>query len=95
MKKDIPFDWLLACQSAFDSLKKMVTKALIFVHYKQNVKIILETDSSDYISSRIFFQWSDNRLLYLIEFFSKNLNPAECNYEIYDKKLLAIIRYFE
>ena len=27
-------------------------------------------------------------------FFSKNPNPAECNYEIYDKELLAIIRYF-
>jgi hypothetical protein len=30
-----------------------------------------------------------------IAFFSKKLSPAECNYMIYDKELLAIIRSFE
>ena len=34
-------------------------------------------------------------MLHPVAFFSKNLNPAECNYEIYDKELLAIIRCFE
>ena len=33
-KKDAPFDWTSACQSAFDSLKKMVTEAPILAHYK-------------------------------------------------------------
>ena len=28
-------------------------------------------------------------------FFSKKHLPAECNYEIYDKELIAIIHYFE
>ena len=48
-------------------------------------------DSSDYINSGVFFQLAKNRLLYLVVFFSKNLNPVEYNYEIYDKELLAII----
>jgi hypothetical protein len=30
-----------------------------------------------------------------VAFFSKRMVPAECNYEIYDKELLAIIRAFE
>lgn len=30
-----------------------------------------------------------------VAFFSKNLLPAECNYEIYDKELLAVITTFE
>ena len=34
-------------------------------------------------------------MLPLIAFFPKNLNPVECNYEIYNKELLAIIRYFK
>jgi len=33
--------------------------------------------------------------LYPIAYFSKSLIPAEYNYEIYDKELLAIIKYFE
>jgi hypothetical protein len=28
-------------------------------------------------------------------FFSKKNSPAKCNYEIYDKEILAIIRYLE
>ena len=29
--------------------------ALIFTHYKQDLKTIIETNFSDYISSRVFF----------------------------------------
>ena len=91
-KKDIPFNWSLACQSAFDSLKKMVTKAPILAYYKQGVKTIVETNSSDYVSSGVFSQLGNDELLHPIAFFSKNLNPAKCNYKSYDKELLAIIR---
>ena len=73
----------------------MVTKAPILAHYKQGVKTIVETDSSDYVSSGVLSQLGDNGLLHPIGFFSKNLNLFECNYEIYDKELLAIIRCFE
>ena len=94
-KKDAPFEGTLACQSAFDRLKKRITKAPILAHYKQGLKTIVETDSSDYVSSGVLFQLGEHELLHLIAFFSKNLNPAKCNYEIYDKELLAIIRCFE
>ena len=33
--------------------------------------------------------------LHPVAFFSKKHSPAECNYEIYDKELMAIIRCFE
>ncbi|KAG0161663.1 hypothetical protein PDIDSM_2095 [Penicillium digitatum] len=46
------------------------------------------------------FDWSkeiydDAGILHPIAFFSKKHSAAECNYEIYDKELLAIIRCFE
>lgn len=59
------------------------------------MKTIMEANSSDHISSGFLFQLGKDGLLYSITFFSKNLNPAECNYEIYDKALLAIIQYFK
>ena len=37
---------------------------------------------------------NDNQF-YLIAFFKKNMSSVKCNYEIYDKKLLTIIRYFK
>lgn len=54
----------------------------------------MKTDSSDFVSSGVLSQLGDEGLLHPVAFFSKNLNPAECKYEIY-KKLLAIIRCFE
>lgn len=73
----------------------MVTVALIVTHQKQDVNTSIETDSSDYIRSGILFHLDDDRLLHPVIFLLKNLNPVECNYEIYDKELLVIIRCFE
>ena len=64
----------------------MVTKALILAYYKQGVKTIVEKDLSNYVSSKIFSKLGNDKLLYLIAFFSKNLNLAKCNYKIYDKE---------
>ena len=73
----------------------MVTETLILAHYKQGLRKIVETDFSDYISSKVLSPLGKDGLLHPVTFFSKNLNPAECNYKIYDKELLAIIRCFE
>lgn len=55
----------------------IVTKVLILIHYKQSFKIIVKKNYSDYVSSKIFFQWDkDYELQYLIAFFSKNLDST-------------------
>ena len=94
-KKDIPFEWTTECQSAFDALKKAFTSDVILRHYNSDLKIIVETDVSDYVSGGILSQYNKNGVLYLIAYFSKKHNSAECNYEIYDKELMAIICTFE
>lgn len=40
-------------------------------------------------------QYGDDGALRPVAFFSKKHSATECNYEIYDKELLAIIRCFE
>ena len=40
-------------------------------------------------------QYDDDGVLHPVAFYSKSMIPAECNYHIYDKELLAIIRCFE
>ncbi len=85
----------MAYQSAFVTLKKMVTETPILTYYKQGLKTIVKTDSYDYVSSKVLSQLGEDRLLYPIAFFLKYLTLAECNYKIYDKELLAIIQCFE
>ena len=69
----------------------MITEVPILIYYKQSLRTIVETDSSDYVSSGVLSQLGKDGLLHPVAFFSKNLNSAKCNYEIYNKELLAII----
>jgi hypothetical protein len=55
----------------------------------------VETDSSDYVSAGTMSQPDENGVLHPVAFYSKKLTPTECNYEIYDKELLAIVRCLE
>ena len=40
-------------------------------------------------------QYSNDRLLYPIAFYSYKILDTEYNYEIYDKELLAIVKCFK
>ena len=51
----------------------------------------METDSSDYVSAGVLSQYDDDGILHPVAYFSKKHSVTECNYEIYDKELLAII----
>ena len=94
-KKECPFIWSEACQQAFQELKDKVTVAPVLKHYDRTKPAILETDSSDYVNGGVLSQEDNDGILHPVAFYSKNLLPAECNYEIYDKELLAIIRCLE
>ena len=69
--------------------------APILARFDPDRPILVETDASDYVSAGILSQRDNQGLLHPVAFFSKKHLPAECNYEIYDKKLLAIVRCFE
>ena len=55
----------------------------------------VEVDSSDIVVAGVLSQIGKDGRLHPVAFFSKKMSPAECNYEIYDKELLAIVRAFE
>ena len=76
-------------------MKKAFTSDVILRYYNLNLKIVVKTDASDYVSEGILSQYNKNGVLHPIAYFSKKHNPAECNYEIYDKELMAIICTFK
>ncbi len=94
-QKEMIFEWDQACQTIFNHMKKWMTEAFILRHFDQNRKTILEINSFNYINDDILSQYDDEETLHLMIYYSKNLSFAECNYEIYDKKLLAIIHVFK
>ena len=88
------FNWSSACQNSFDSLKKAFTSAPTLEHFDPARTTLVETDASDFVTAGVLSQMVNN-VLKPVAFFSKKMSPTECNYEIYDKELLAIIKAFE
>jgi hypothetical protein len=80
---------------AFNTLKATFISAPILARFNLDQDVIVETDTSDYVSAGVLSQYDNDNVLHPIAYFSKKHSPAECNYEIYDKELIAIIRAFE
>ena len=83
------------CQHAFDQLETATTKASVLRQFDRTKDAVLEIDSSDSVTGGVLSQYDDDGLLYPMAFYSKNLSPAECNYHIYDKELLVIMKCLE
>ena len=85
------FNWNFECEATFQELKKRLCKAPILCHFDPNEQCFVETDFSDYVNAEMLSQLDNKGIFYLVAFFSWRMSLAECNYEIYDKKLIAII----
>ena len=94
-KKDTKFLFNNSCQEAFDSLKRAFVTAPILRHFNPDLPIVVEADASDYVTAGVLSQTTPDGTLRPVAYYSKRMNPAENNYEIYDKELLAIVRCFE
>ena len=72
----------------------MLTSAPILQHYSESLETRIETDASDGVVAGVLSQKYIEYWLPVV-FFSKTMNSAECNYQIYDKEILAIIKFLE
>jgi hypothetical protein len=91
----VPFAWSTEQQMAFDTLKATFTSAPILARFDLDWDVIVEMDASDYVSAGVLSQYDNDNVLHPVAYFSKKHSPVECNYEIYDKELMAIVRAFE
>jgi len=90
-KKDVPFHWDHAEEQAFRMLQSALTLALVLILLDYEKPFTLITDASDYATGSILEQEDAFGRSHPVAYFSKSLQPAECNYKIHDKELLAII----
>lgn len=94
-KKDAVFNWSKECQAAFEELKLRLITAPVLAQWDPDRETVVETDSSGYVTGGALSQRGDDGIMRPVAFFSKKNAPAECNYPIHDKELLAIIRCLE
>ncbi len=94
-RKNTSFVWNKVCIQAFDDLKKQVSLISVLWHFNSKQQTILKINAFNYIKDEILLQYNDKNVLHSVAFYSKSMIFAECNYHIYDKKLLVIIQCFK
>jgi hypothetical protein len=96
LRKTSRFNWNPSAQCAFQLLKDRFTSAPILRHFDPNLPATMEVDSSDSVTSGVLLQPKEegSKVLLPIAYLSKKMLPAECNYGIGEKELLAIVNAF-
>ena len=89
-QKDKPFTWGKAQQQAFDALKTATSEGQALKMFDSKKPIQIETDASDRAVGACLTQEHDSKRL-PIAYYSRKLSPAEQNYDIHDKELLAVV----
>lgn len=95
LDKVVRFQWPPTADAAFRSLREAFTSAPVIDHFDPSLPCILETEASDFVAAAVLSQKDNQAVLHPVAFCSYKITPAKCNYEIYDKELLAIVRSFE
>ena len=91
-KKDKPFIWTQECTDALEQLIQAVTSEPVLYQPDWSKQFELEVDTLLFVIGAVLFQRDDEGRRRPISYFSQALNPAERNYDIWDREFLAIIR---
>ena len=91
-KKDHRWDWTLEVQTSFDNLKWLFLSKPILQLPDFSKLFTIATNASRDASGAILLQTDSNSNWHPCSCLSQTFSPAERNYDIYDRELLAIIR---
>ena len=94
-RKDKKWNWGERQQKVFEDLKKRFTTEPVLVTPDLDKEIRVEADASDFVMGGVLLMKCEGERWRPVAYISKLLNEAKRNYEIYNKKMLAIIRCLE
>ena len=72
-------------------LKEAFTSSAVLKHAKSNLSYVVEIDASNCEIKKVLLQVDENNKKRLIVYHSRKMIEVEQNYDIHDKKLLAIV----
>ena len=93
--KNTPWTWGEDQQSLFSILLSLFQSAPVLHLPDIQQPFIVMTDASLLSSRAVLMQWDGNSDLHPCAYLSQTFSPAEQNYDIYDRKLFAVIHALE
>ena len=91
LKKGVPFEWKQEQENAFQELKQVVQKEPVLLQPDQKKPFKVEIDASNYAIGAVLMQKDDKGILHPVAYFSKSLNSAQRNYNVYNRELLGLV----
>ena len=82
-------------QKAFDELKQIFTTKPVLAALDLDQEFRVEADASNYTTGGVLSMKCSDEKWRPVAFISKSFSNTERNYEIHDKKMLAVIRCLE
>jgi len=92
LKKDASWQWKKGENEAFEHLKQLATSEPVLKHANPQLQYRMETDASKYAYGAVLSQKQESNKRHPVAFMSKSMTPAERNYDVGDKEMLAIIK---
>jgi hypothetical protein len=94
-RKDVAFKFTDECKAAFRQLQELLTIAPLLLYYDPTLPTQIETDASDGVIADVLSQEHPGNIWKPVGYFSKTMAPAELNYPVHNKELLAIVKSFQ
>ena len=91
LKKGVLFEWKQEQEDAFQELKQAVQTELVLLQPNQKKPFKVEIDASNYAIGAVLMQKDDKGILHPVAYFSKSLNSAQRNYNVYNRELLGLV----
>ena len=91
LKDKKEWKWKKEYQKAFEELKEKITSQPVLALPRKEGKFRVETDALGYVIGGVLSQEQEGKWKPIV-FLSRMMQPAEQNYKIYDKELLAIVK---
>ena len=82
-RKDVPFNWTTRRQQKFEQIKRDMTKTPLLRIFDTTKPVWIETDAS--------LTQDHNGQRHPVAYYSRQMSPAEQNYDSHDKELPAIV----
>jgi len=95
MRKDVKWQWGVEQQKAFDKLKRVFTMKPVLAVPDLDKEFRVEADASNYTTGEVLSIKCSDKMWRPVTFISKSLSDTKRNYEIHDKKMLAVVRCLE
>lgn len=90
-RKDTAWHWGDAEMRAFEGLRDAFVSAPVLVMWDPERPLRMETDASGFATGGVLLQQQPDGNWHPVAYRSASMLPAERNYEIYDREMLAII----